>query len=125
MVVFYFTSQSTVQTQTLFHERYPGSATPTRVLINRTIRNLREYGHFSVQMHAQARSRDTQKRSGHKSFGILVTTQKRVQKTQLQDLPRANFYLEAMKCSMVTSILLPKIQDIVLADYPRRVQFCR
>lgn len=57
MVSLYTQTNRIEQTQELFHERYPESPVPRRNLIMRMVQNLRDFGQFTVPVHAQARGR--------------------------------------------------------------------
>lgn len=128
MVAFYFTSQSTVQTQTLFRERYPDCPTPTRALINRTVQNLRDYGQFSVPVHAQDRSRWPRHSEAFRTriFRYFSRHPEASTRDAAARFGTSQFFIwKLLNAAGLHPFHFQKVQDIVLADYPRRVQFCR
>jgi hypothetical protein len=128
MVIFYGQTNSTAQTQESFRERYPESPVPTHNLIRRTIQNLRDFGQFSVPAHAQALGRPFVHPASLyrriRNFFIRnpqASTRQAARRFRVSQI----YVWRLLNASGMHPYRFQKVQDLMLADYAKRVQLCQ
>lgn len=127
MVLIYDRTKSLVRTRELFHRRYPNDPIPSRGLILRTTQNLLDFAAFHVPAHAQARGRAP----------IYPASLYRQIKKFFQRHPQAStrqaglrfgvshFYVwKLLNSSGRYPFHFQKVQELTLADYATRRDFC-
>lgn len=128
MVRYYNRTNSTEQTRELFRERYPESPVPTHNLIRSMVQNLRDYGQFSVPAHAQARGRPAIRPEYlYRRIRNFFNRNPQASTRQAARRFRVNqmYVWRLLNASGQHPYHFQPVQDLALADYGKRVEFCR
>lgn len=128
MVSWYAQTGRIGQTQELFGRRYPESPVPRQNLIMRMVQNLRDYGQFTVPMHAQARGRprfhpDRLYRNIRLFFNRNPQASTRAAARLFHVSQR--YVWQLLNASGQHPYHFQPVQDLMLADYGGRRAICR
>lgn len=128
IVSFYQRTNSTLAAQEMFHEKYPNLPIPTHRLINGMVQNLRDFGQFQTPSHAQARGgpRRVHASLDRRIRNYFLRNPQESTRTAARRYNVSQFFVwKLLNASGLHPYHFQPVQDLLLADYPRRVEFCR
>ncbi|KAL0811827.1 hypothetical protein ABMA28_009255 [Loxostege sticticalis] len=127
MVLLYDLTNNLVLTQEMFHQRYPDAPIPSRDRILRTTQNLLDFASFHVPVHAQDRGRApvypmVLYRQIRRYF---ISNPQASTRQAARQFGVSQYYVwKILNSSGQHPYHFQKVQELTLADYAPRLQFC-